>query len=222
MSFVVVPRRSANVLAPEVLGPDTAALEADIAQRVRHEVARLRAQAEAEGRAQGEAEGRSAAQAQAAEGLEAAIAALRDAWSQLAAPLAQRERDLAELVTDLSLALARHIVGVEVNASADSLKTLVARLISEAESERSPRQSIVVRLNPADHALLDPVTHIENAHLLADAAISRGGALVEIIAPDGDPIDKIEWDATIETRIGEIQAALALHSDRYGGGSAGT
>ena len=222
MSFVLVPRRSVNVLAPEVLGPDTAAPEADIAQRVRHEVARLRAQAEAEGRAQGEAEGRSAAQAQAAEGLEAAIAALRDAWSQLAAPLVQRERDLAELVTDLSLALARHIVGVEVNASADSLKTLVARLISEAESERSPRQSIVVRLNPADHALLDPVTHIENAHLLADAAISRGGALVEIIAPDGDPIDKIEWDATIETRIGEIQAALALHSDRYGGGSAGT
>lgn len=226
MSFVLVPRRSADAPMPEPPPPDpavadTAALEADIAQRVGQEVARLRAQAEAEGRAQGEAQARDAAQAQTAAALEPAIAALREAWTQLTAPLTRKEQELAELVTDLSFSLARHIVGAEVNANADSLKSLVARLIQEAASECGPRQSIVVRLNPADRDLLDPVVQIDNAHLLADAAVSRGGAVIEIIAPDGDPIDKIEWDATIETRIELVRAALALRGARHGGGSAG-
>jgi flagellar assembly protein FliH len=230
MSFVVKPRRRAKSglsadLADAAVAIDVAddaldaEMQAEIAQQVQREVARLRAQAEAEGHAEGAEEGHRAAQAQAAAALESAVAALREAWTQLAAPLARKEHDLAELVTELSFALARHMVGVEVNANAESLETLVAQLIREAASERGPRQSIVVRLNPADHALLQPVTQIEEVHLLSDAAISRGGALVEIIAPDGDPVDKIEWDATIETRIASIQEALALHAPRDGGGS---
>lgn len=222
MSFVLVPRRRAPAPAAAAMAPDPAALEAEIALRAGQEVARLRAQAEAEGRAEGEAAGRLAAQACAVAGLDPAIAALREAWSQLAAPLAQKERDLAELVTDLAFALARHIVGAEVRDNADSLKALVARLIGEAEAECRPGQSIVVRVNPADHALLAPAWQIENAHLLADAQISQGGAMVELIAPDGGPAGKIEWDATIETRLGEIQAALALHGAPPGSGSAGS
>lgn len=223
MSFKVVPRQRVKAFVSAVLTSeetDRTKRDAEIAQRVQQEVAQLREQAEADGRAQGEAEGRRAAQADGAAAIETAIAALRDAWTQLAAPLAQKEHDLAALVTDLSFELARHIVGVEVNANADSLKALVARLIQEAASERAPRQSIVVRLNPADHVLLAPFIQIENMHSLTDATISRGGALVEIIAPDGDPIDKIEWDATIESRIDSIRAALALHATTSGDGSA--
>jgi flagellar assembly protein FliH len=183
-----------------------------IAAEVAATVARLRVQAEAEGRASGAAAGRQAAQAEASASLATAITALREAWSQLAAPLAQKEQDLAELVTDLSFELARHIVGVEVSANPDSLKALVAKLILEAAAERQPRQSIVVRLNPADHAVLTPVIELSDGHLMADTAIARGGAIVEIVAPSGDPNDKIEWDATIGARIENIRAALALHS----------
>lgn len=198
-------------------------LSAETAQLVAQEVARLRAAAEAEARIRGEAAGRALAQNEALAALQPGISALHAAWSQLAAPLAQKEHELAELVTDLSFALARHIIGVEVTANADGLKTLVARLIREAASERGPRQSLVVRLHPADHALLtgaNGLAGIEDAHLLADAAISRGGAMVEIIAPDGDPNDKIEWDATIETRIASIHAALALDGTRRADGEA--
>jgi hypothetical protein len=53
---------------------------------------------------------------------------------------------------------------------------------------------------------------LNDGHMMADAAISRGGAIVEIVAPGGDPNNKIEWDATIGARIESIRAALALHS----------
>jgi hypothetical protein len=33
---------------------------------------------------------------------------------------------------------------------------------------------------------------------------------VEIVAPDGDQIDKIEWDATIEARVATMRTALRL------------
>jgi flagellar assembly protein FliH len=221
MSYLVVSRRAdtsgANSLS--TLDPMMDDHRRSVAAEVAAAVATLRAQAEAEGRASGEAAGRQAAQTEARASLSTAVTALRDAWSQLAAPLAQKEQDLAELVTDLSFELARHIVGAEVSANADSLKSLVAKLILEAAAERQPRQSIVVRLNPADHALLVPVMQLNDGHLMADAAIARGGAIVEIVAPGGDPNDKIEWDATIGARIETIRAALALHDSSAGHGA---
>jgi flagellar assembly protein FliH len=214
MSYLVVPRRGDSAGSPNISALDPAMEDRrrSIAAEVAAAVASLRAQAEAEGRAKGEAAGRQDAQAQASAGLSTAVTALREAWSQLAAPLAQKEHDLAELVTDLSFELARHIVGAEVSANAGSLKSLVAKLILEAAAERQPRQSIVVRLNPEDHVLLSPAIQLDDGHLMADAAIARGGAIVEIVAPGGDPNDKIEWDATIGARIESIRAALALHS----------
>jgi len=204
MSFVVVGRnRRADEAATAGEGNAT---NADAA---RAQIAKLRAAAEAEGRAHGEAAARAAAAAQSAR-LRNAAAALHDAWTQLAAPLARKEHDLAELVTELAFVLAQHIVGVEVTMNASGLKTMVARLIEEAAAERTPRQSLVIRLHPADHALIEPLTKIDNAHLLSDVAITRGGALVEILAPDGDPIDKIEWDATIEARVETMRMALGL------------
>jgi flagellar assembly protein FliH len=215
----MVPRRGTKPPVPAARAAAAPEPDSELARLVEAEVARLRAQAETEGRARGEAVAR-ANQAVAAEALAAATTALREAWNQLAAPLAQKEHDLAGLVTDLSFELARHIVGVSVSANPEGLKTLVAKLIEEAAQERGPRQSIVVRLHPADHALLAETIRIDGAHLLADAAISRGGALVEVVAPDGDPNDKVEWDATIPVRIESIRAALALPGDRPAAGGA--
>jgi flagellar biosynthesis/type III secretory pathway protein FliH len=210
MSFVTRSRGKDFVQA--VLAQDAAiiaAQEAEISRRVRVEVTRQRAQAEAAGRAQGEAEAREAMAPDAA-ALKTAIAALGAAWAQLAAPLAQKEHDLAGLVTELSFLLARHITGTEVQTNPASLQGLVTRLITEAAAERGPRQSLLLRLNPADHAHLSPLIPAGTANLLADEKIAQGGALVEIIAPDGDPIDKIEWDATLKGRFTAIRDALSL------------
>jgi flagellar assembly protein FliH len=181
-----------------------------IEETVRREITKIRMQAETEGRETGLAEGRQAGQNEAADTLLNATNALREAWSQLAVPLANKEQELAELVTDLAFELARHIIGNEVTASTASLKKLVLQLVQEAATERHTSQTILVRLNPIDYAALNDFSALENLNLLADIKISRGGALLEIFNPDGDASDKITWDATIEARIGSIRAALAL------------
>ncbi len=209
MSYLVVKAaRPAPASVPAPAPPKVV----DTSQAQAAELAKLRAQAEAEGRAKGEAQGQAELRLQAA-ALELAADGLRAAWAQLAAPLADKENDLADLVLDLAFELARHVIGQEINADPLSLKALVTRLIQEAATERGPKQSIVVRMNPADHALIERMMIADNAHLLADAAISRGGALVEVIAPNGDPLDKTEWDATIEGRIAAMRTALGLRGD---------
>jgi len=210
MSFVTRGRGKTFVEA--VLSQDAATIaaqEADITRRVRQEVARLRDKAEAEGRAKGEAEAR-AAMAPEAAALQSALAALNAAWAQLAAPLADKEHDLAELVTELSFVLARHITGVDSATNPAALQNLVTRLIAEAATERGPRQTLLLRLNPADHTHLSTVIPRETANLLADEAIAQGGARIEIITPEGDPIDKIEWDATLDGRLDTIRTSLSL------------
>ena len=212
MSFVTVSRTRGKTFVQAVLAQDTATLaetEAEIARRVRQEISRLREKAESEARAEAQAQIRAAMEPQAA-ALQSAAAALQAAWAQLAAPLAQKERDLADLVTELSFLLARHITGVEAATNPANLQSLVTRLISEAAAERGPRQTLLLRLNPAAHAHLLPLISPEPARLLADEAVAQGGVLVEIIAPDGDPLDKIEWDASLTGRLESIRAALTL------------
>jgi flagellar biosynthesis/type III secretory pathway protein FliH len=209
MSFVTISRNKTFVQS--VLSQDAAvvaAQEAEIARRVRQEVTKLRDAAETEGRAAGETAIR-AVMAPRAAVLETAISALRLAATQLAAPLAHKERDLAELSVELGFLLARHIsLGADEN-----LLGMVTKLLDEAAAERGARQILRLRLNPADHLLLDGKLPPESAELVADEKTAPGGAVVEIITPDGDPVDKIEWDATLHGRLETIRAALGLHKE---------
>ncbi len=212
MSFVIVKPEPAAGLDVEAMAhsAQAAARETEIRLRVEQQLARLRADAEAEGRAKGQDEGYKAARAAHDAALSAAVAALHEAVRQLEAPLAGREQELADLTIELAFILARHVVGIEITTEPDSLRALVGRLLQDAAVECGPRQSISVRLNPDDHRILEPVAYIDKASLLADAAIDRGGAIVEIVAPEGDPIDKIEWDGTLEARFDTMRDALAL------------
>jgi len=200
------PRKAGNDVAPD---SGAAAVEA----RVKAEVERLRQQAEAEGRRLGEEQGRQAARQAAAADIRGAIAAMNNAARQLEAPLRDREVDIAEMVASLAFVLARHVVGAELKANSESVKLLVLQLVREAAAERNPHQSIVVRLNPADLAAIAADELVENTKLVGDAQISRGGAFVEITSPNGDPIDKVEWDATVETRLTSIQEALSIQDE---------
>lgn len=212
MSFVTISRNKTFV--QHVLSQDAAeiaAQEAEIARRVRQEVAKLREAAEVEARAAGEASIR-AAMAPRAAVLETAIAAVQEVAAQLAAPLAQKERDLAELSVELAYLLARHIsLGAE--ASQNGLQTLITKLLDEAAAERGARQMLRLRLNPADQLQLDGKIPAETAQLVADDKIAPGGAMVEIVTPDGDPVDKVEWDATLHGRLETIRTALGLHKE---------
>jgi len=208
MSFHVVPKALSRAPSPrpEDIAAD-AARRAEIDAAVAEKVARLRAAAEQEGRKEGELAARAALEAQEA-ALGAAAAALRDAVRQLALPLTGKEAEAAELVLDMALELARHVVGMELSANPAPLKALLEKLLHEAAAERGPRQNVVVRVNPADHAQIDAGLLGGEVHLLADAAITAGGAKVELVAPDGDMLEKTEWDATVEARLAALREAI--------------
>jgi len=212
MSFVTVSKTRNKAFVEAVLVQDTAnaaAQEAELARRVRAEVAKLRTAAEAEGRAAGEAAAREQMAPRLA-GLDTAVTALTAAGAQLAAPLAGKEQDLAGLVTELGFLLARHVIGAELHTHPESLRGLVATLLDEAAAARGPRQVLRLRLNPADAEALRDKIAPETAELIADASVAAGGALVEIIAPEGDPVDKVEWDATLDGRLATMRNALGL------------
>jgi flagellar assembly protein FliH len=210
MSFVTVSR--AKNFLDAVLSQDAAASaerEAEITRRVRSEVTKLRDKTEADARAAGEEAARAGMAPQAA-ALDLALHALNAACAQLTAPLAQKEHEIAELVTELAFLLARHIIGQEASANPGALQNLVTTLLAEAAAERGPRQTLLIRVNPADHTSLSAHIPPEAASLLADAQIAPGGALIELITPDGDPHDKITWDATIQGRLETLRQALAI------------
>ncbi len=197
-----------------------------IEERAEEQVRQLRGAAEAEGRARGEAAARTLAESapqRQAEDIATALQAFAAAAEQLTAPLARKERDLAALVVELGFSLARHLLGQEVSLNSQSIRGIVDALLAEAVEERSAGQGIIVRLNPTDHAVIAPHVEIDRVHMLADAQVARGGSLIELLAADGDPVNKVEWDATIETRLRELRLALlgqdvttALSSGRSG------
>jgi len=191
-------------------------IEEEISRRVRHEVSRILPKVEAEAVARGEAEGR-AELAQEHNALASALLTLKETAGQLAAPLAKKEADLAELVIELAFILAHHVIGVEVSTRPASLLKLVNEVIAEATDEKSPRQSIILRLNPADYAHLRPLISEDVAIIEPSESIAQGGAVVEIVSPDGDPFNKVEWDATLRSRIGHLRDALGQDGQSIGG-----
>lgn len=210
MSFVTISRGKRFVQT--VLSQDAAeiaAQEAEIARRVRQEVAKLREQTEAEARSLGEAAAR-AAMAPRLAALNSSIEAVQAAAAQLAAPLAHKERDLAGLAVELAFLLTRHISLGGDDGGSTALHGLVDKLLDEAAAERGARQCVRLRLNPADHLQLEGRIDPEMAALIADDKIAPGGAIVEIVTQDGDPVDKVEWDATLHGRLETMRIALGL------------
>nr|WP_246344177.1 FliH/SctL family protein [Acidocella aromatica] len=145
--------------------------------------------------------------------LASAETALQTAAAQLSEPLAKKERDLAGLVTELAFLLARHIIGAEAGSNIEGLHILVTTLLEEAAAERGPRQTLQLRLNPADHAQIAPLIETQTVQLIADEKIAPGGAVAELSSPEGDPLNKIEWDATLQGRADAIRDALGLPED---------
>jgi flagellar assembly protein FliH len=93
---------------------------------------------------------------------------------------------------------------------------LVNKVIAEATEEVGPRQRIVLRLNPDDYTHLQSLISDEVALLESSDKIARGGAVVEIVSPDGDPINKVEWDATLRSRIEYVRGALTQGAESFG------
>ena len=210
MSFVTSSRNRNFVQT--VLAPDTAeiaARDAEIQRRVKQEVAKLRDTTMAEAKEAGEAAARAAMVPQ-HEKLARMLSLMEQGVDQFVAPLALKEQDLTELVLDMAFQLARHIAGGESGNARAELAGLVKCLLKEAAAERGPRQTMRLHLHPSDIPALREQLPGEALALVPDDSITPGGALLELVAEDGDRLDKTEWDARLESRFTALRESLAL------------
>lgn len=161
----------------------------------------------AEAKAAGLAQAQAALEAERAQ-LAQALTALRQAGAQLRAPLAQKEQELAGLVLEMGFLLARHIAGGESGQARAELGGLVESLLREAAASMAPGQNLRLRLNPLDVDGLASHPEAAGLELVADASITPGGALAELLGEDGSAA--AQWDARLEQRFAALRAALAL------------
>ncbi|MHB0949591.1 MAG: FliH/SctL family protein [Gemmatimonadaceae bacterium] len=133
----------------------------------------------------GLAEGRAQAEAEGAHRIDSAAQALRTAVAQVRENDAKFTGALEENLAAISVAIARHIIGREVNTDPAAVAVLVRRAVAEFPLD----QPLRIRVHPADLALLTTARGPEGEPLavvgardvtwLADPRLARGGSIVE-------------------------------------------
>lgn len=143
-----------------------------------HEAERQRREAEAYARGRDDAERaiRAECEAAVADALGTLATALESVRVHEARWLANVEENLAAL----AVIVARHIVLREVEADPQVVREVVRRALAQLPID----QPVTVRINPDDLAacapmLSDGTARLPDVRWLADAAITRGGCLVE-------------------------------------------
>lgn len=103
----------------------------------------------------------------------------------------------AEII-DLSLDIARKVIGAELTHNPAMVGTVVKSVLDRIDlSER-----ITVKVNPEEyeHLMKAVPEYLKNAWIVADSSIGRGGSLVET--------ESGTYDAQIETQLEEIEKKL--------------
>jgi flagellar assembly protein FliH len=130
-----------------------------------------------------------------------ALAAAGAGLERRALPLAA---DLEDAVVRTAFALAEAILGRELAVAANPGRDALARVLALASAGRP----VVVRLNPADHALLcedGTVAHEIDGRtvtLVADGSLASGDAVATC--------DATEIDARLDTALARVKEALGL------------
>lgn len=179
-----------------------AAAAAASAERVRQ----LTESARAEGYAAGHREGLEAARQQAAVEINARIGRADQLLQELGADLARFDRELANEVLQLGLAVAKKMVGAALKVKPEAVKASVEEALRQVAHFRGP---VTLAVNPEDAPLVR--TYLEASPpqngwaVREDPLIAAGGCRVETSAG--------EVDATLEQRWHRITAALGQPVD---------
>ncbi len=185
------PPKSADSAGQDELKARLAAME----QRVR--------EAREAGRVEGEAQGRRAAQGEVDGMLQKLASGIREV-----SDLRSRLRNEAEAdLVRLAIAIARKIVGRELNTDPEAITGLVKAALEKVRTQEVLR----VRVHP-DHSgrISECLTRYgaPQAEVVPDAASERGGVIFET--------SRGNFDASVETQLREIERGL---TDRFRGQS---
>lgn len=152
-----------------------------------------------EGSERGQREAEKETRARAERELKAAVAALESIAGELADPLAKAADEIEPELLLLVTTLARRVIMAELQTRSE----LVQAVLHHALEQLPSRQSMVkVTVNPEDLAVVEAYAeeHKERIQWFADAAISRGGCIVES-GPS-------RIDARLETRLTQSVDAI--------------
>jgi flagellar assembly protein FliH len=175
--------------APQTSGgsaPATAAVVLPTATEVELIVQR----AHDEGQQAGYAEGRQLAQAEAAR--------IASVLQQLESALTEFDQKVGEEVLVLAIEIARRVVEQEVAAEPTIVLNVVRRALAEL-----PHLHATVHLNPDDAALVRDMAGEQLGHaghrIVEDAAVARGGCLVEAGGSHVDASLSTRWRRVLES-----------------------
>jgi flagellar assembly protein FliH len=211
-----VPGEEIDAAEPWDFGAvDTASLLLAAQAKVREEASdqvkldALRQEGFAEGFVQGQAQTRLEAQRQIADYIDNEGQAAAQNFTQLFASVQAQQADseqvMARGVLELACELARQVLRQELSVNPEALRPVIREALGLLAIEN---KSALVRLNPADLAVLEEAVRAEFANLsltlLADATLTRGGCVVEAA---GTVVD-----GTLEKRWMRAVANLGLNS----------
>jgi len=161
-------------------------------------LAAARAAAEREGREAGYAAGLAAADAERAQ--------LAAVLAKFASAAGDHEQRLCDEVLDLSLVLARQLVGEALSVRREFILPIVSAALKQLPQST---QRVELVLNPSDLELvrkfLGGGEFANRCQLLPDASIAPGGCLVET--------EQSEIDVTVPSRWRRLLAALGRSDD---------
>jgi flagellar assembly protein FliH len=161
-------------------------------------LAAARAAAEREGRDAGYAAGLAAAEAERAQ--------LASLLGKLASAAGDHEQRLCDEVLDLSLVLARQLVGEALSVRREFILPIVSAALKQLPQST---QRIELMLNPSDVELvrtfLGAGEFAQRCQLLPDASIAPGGCLIET--------EQSGIDVTVPSRWRRLLAALGRSDD---------
>jgi len=190
-------------------------IQAEEEERIRHEA--VRQAGFAEGYAQGHARATLEGDQRIAEYAQTQGKAASDTFFRLfetaQAQFAEAEQSIAQGVLELACELARQVLRHEIATNPVVMQPVVREALGLLATDG---RASVVRLNPADVEIFSDVLQKHFSHLgltlLADAAVSRGGCLVEHA---GTVVD-----GTVERRWQRAVAGLGLQTNWEGGDDA--
>lgn len=155
---------------------------------------------------QGQQEGLAAAQ----DTLKAQSEALEQALQALSDPLPTLKRYLSQVIAEGAFGLAKRIVGEVMSGSPQALSSVVEDILGEASEARANDHALRLYVHPDDAATIEPMAQAHGAELVRDNALGRGDVKATLSRRNGDPVHRIEWDASLSTRLDEVRKAIGL------------
>jgi flagellar biosynthesis/type III secretory pathway protein FliH len=142
----------------------------------------------------------------AADSINAVAEALQGEIKNFDAPFALLAERLADMTVKMALRIARRMVDYEIERRPERIIDALASVLQGVTEAAAPDQVVELEVHHDDAQYLDAIPGIT---LKTTSEIKRGGAIARIKKADPGAHGAVaEWDARIESRWQEIEAAL--------------